>query len=277
MKNAATPSTTRSAEKSYGANGAAREAVGLGASWGWARFADPSFRSFFWLPGVRALCRSRRNFAKIREREIRNVRGDLGDPLRSQFQFGPELGDHVARMRVVNHLRDDAVRRKAGPCRARPARSSMAADQLAEAIVNGPHGLIDHARHGGRGLREFVHHQPEMPSGTIGPADSLQHGVDQFAKSLFGRSRAVERLLDDSVFRSADRMPEDFGVELQLVAEMIIDQRDVDAGAGADFADGRGLETGFGKDLAGGIEQFVARVIWRPRSTSPPAFYVSIG
>ena len=65
------------------------------------------------------------------------------------------------------------------------------ADQLAEAIVNRPHGLVDHARHGGSGLGEFVHHQPEMPAGAIGPANSLEHGVDQFAKSLFRRSRAA--------------------------------------------------------------------------------------
>jgi hypothetical protein len=32
-------------------------------------------------------------------------------------------------------------------------------------------------------------------------------------------------------------------------------------GAGADLADGRGLESGFGKDLARGVEQFGARVV----------------
>ncbi len=136
-----------------------------------------------------------------------------------------------------------------------------AADQLAETIVNRPHGLVDHARHRGSGLGEFVHHQPEVPSGTIGPADPQEHGVDQFAKSLLGRGRAAIALLDDSVSRRADRMPEDFGVQLQLVAEMVIHQRDVDAGASANLAYRRGLESGFGKDLSRGVEQLGTRVV----------------
>ena len=70
-----------------------------------------------------------------------------------------------------------------------------------------------------------------------------------------------DRLVDDSVSRSADRMPEDFGVQLQLVAEMVVHQRDVDAGAGANLAHGGGLESGFGEDLSRGIEQFGARVV----------------
>ncbi len=84
--------------------------------------------------------------------------------------------------------------------------------------------------------------------------------MDQFAKSLFGRGRAASRLLDDSVSRRADRMPEHFGVQLQLVAEMVVHQSDVDAGAGADLAHRRGLEAGFGKNLSGGVEQLGARV-----------------
>src|ERR1019366_2294518 len=100
-------------------------------------------------------------------------------------------------------------------------------DQLTEAVVNRPHGLVDHAGHRGSWLGEFVHHQLEVPSGAIGPAYSQEHGMDQFAKGRFWRGRAAERLVDDSVSRSPDRMPQDFGVQLQLVAEVIVHQRDV--------------------------------------------------
>ncbi len=101
----------------------------------------------------------------------------------------------------------------------------------------------------------------EVPARPIGSADPEEHGVDQFAKGRFRRGGAGEGPIDDSVFRSADGMPEDFGVEFQLVAEMVVDQSDVGAGAGADLADGGGLESGFGEDLTGGVEEFGARVL----------------
>ena len=198
--------------------------------------------------------------AKTRKGKIRNMRCDLRDPLRIQFQFGPDPRDHVARMRVVDHLSDDAVRRE--PDLVVVGRQiEHVADQFAETIVNRPHGLVDHARHCGSGLGEFVHHQPEVPSGTLGSADSQEHGVDQFAKSLLGTSRAADRLVDDSVSRRADRMPKDFGVQLQLVAEMVVHQCDVDAGARANLPYRRGLESGFGKYLPRGVQQLGACVL----------------
>ena len=56
-------------------------------------------------------------------------------------------------------------------------------------------------------------------------------------------------------------MPQDFGIELKLVAEVVVDERDIHPGAGADLTHGRGLIAEIGKNMAGGIEQFRARAI----------------
>ena len=73
------------------------------------------------------------------------------------------------------------------------------ADQHTEALINRPHGFVDHGRHGGRGLRKLVDHQPEMPARAIAPAHSLQHREYQLAKGLLWRRRASDRHLNDAV------------------------------------------------------------------------------
>src|SRR5580704_16745927 len=51
----------------------------------------------------------RGDFTKPGKGKIRDVRRDLLDPLGVQFEFGPDARNDMARMHVVDHLRDDAV------------------------------------------------------------------------------------------------------------------------------------------------------------------------
>ncbi len=135
------------------------------------------------------------------------------------------------------------------------------ADDLAEAVVERPHGFVNDRAQGRGGLSMFVDHQAEVPAGTIAAANPLQHGENELAKRLLGRGLALHGLLNNSIFGGADRIPEHFGIEFQLVAEVIIDERDIDAGAGADFADGRRLKAEIGKNLSGRIDQSGAGVV----------------
>src|SRR6185437_11786451 len=48
---------------------------------------------------------------------------------------------------------------------------------------------------------------------------------------------------------------EDGEIEAGFVAEMVVDGGDVGVGAGADFADGGGLEAVFGEDLTGSFDE----------------------
>src|SRR5579863_779173 len=84
--------------------------------WSWARSAFPrlafpwflgSFISSFPFPG-----RNRGAAAKASKGKLHNVVRDLLDPRGIQFQFGPESRDHVAPVRIVDHLSDHAVRRE---------------------------------------------------------------------------------------------------------------------------------------------------------------------
>ena len=141
----------------------------------------------------------------------------------------------------------------------------MAADHFTETVVERPHGFVYHRAQSWRGLRVLMDHQPEVPVGTIAAANPLQHGENELAKGLLGRGLAPDGLLKDSVFGRADRIPKDFGVEFQLVAEVVIDERHIDAGAGADFANGRGLEARIGKNLTCSVDQSRAGVVGERR------------
>ena len=59
-------------------------------------------------------------------------------------------------------------------------------------------------------------------------------------------------------------MTQHFGIERFLVAEMIVDRRDVRAGAPADLPHGCGAKSGLGEHRARRLQQLLARrVVWR--------------
>jgi hypothetical protein len=58
----------------------------------------------------------------------------------------------------------------------------------------------------------------------------------------------------------AEALAEDLCVEAELVAKVVADAGDIDAGAVGDFLDGGGLVTALREDLAGGGEEGLASI-----------------
>src|SRR5579883_1053843 len=90
---------------------------------------------------------------------------------------------------------------------------------------------------------------------------SRQDHTNKRAELLFRRG-AVRPVRHRHLLRPAlERMMQGGTVQLLLVAEVVIDGRDVGSRLLADFADGRSLEALLGEDAAGGFEESLLSII----------------
>lgn len=189
------------------------------------------------------------------EREIADVRGDGVEALGRHFEIGPEQFDDGAGVRVVDDLADDAVGAEARDVVIRRP-VEQAREDLAHGGVVGSDDFFDDAGQGVGGLRHFVNHDAEM-AGVSGARimHAEQHGGDEEAQGFFGSFGEGSGFAGFGIASAGGHgMAQDGEVEAGFIAEMVIDGGDVGSGAGADIADGRGLEAVFGEDFASGID-----------------------
>src|SRR5437773_1058908 len=114
-------------------------------------------------------------------------------------------------------------------------------------------------------MRELVGHQTETQVGAICAAHLLEHRSNRMPQLFFRRGVVVERLSNGFVLYGSDGLPEDFGVQAELVAEVIVNGGDVRARARAYLTDSRVIVADFGEDLSRGVKQLGASAIGRDR------------
>src|SRR5262245_4120229 len=94
-------------------------------------------------------------------------------------------------MWIMHYLSDDAVGTEPGLFVV-VGQDEDGADELAQPVVNWSNRLVDNARHCRRGLRQFVHYQPEPVIGMRVSADLSDHGLDHLPQDLLRRPLLVE-------------------------------------------------------------------------------------
>jgi hypothetical protein len=82
----------------------------------------------------------------------------------------------------------------------------------------------------------------------------LQKLAHEPAQLGFGRAARQRRIERGRVSRRAAGIPQDFFVEPQLVAKVVIHRREIDSGPRADVAHLGRLEAGLGEDVARGFQ-----------------------
>lgn len=190
------------------------------------------------------------------EREIADVRGDGVEALGRHFEIGPEQFDDRAGVRVVNDLANDAVGAETRDIGIRRL-VEQAREDLAHGGVVGADDFFDDAGQGFGGLRHFVNHNAEMAGAPgVGIVHAEQHGGDHEAQGFFGGFGEGGGVAGFGIACAGSHgVAQDGEVEAGFIAEMVVDGGDVGSRAGADVADGGGLEAVFGEDLASGIDE----------------------
>jgi hypothetical protein len=192
--------------------------------------------------------------------KVGDVISYLRDARRCHLQRRPKLSQDRARVRVVDYLSDDAD--SAEPrCLVVGRQSKYRADDLAKPAVHRPNRFVNDARQCGRRMREFVSHQTEAQVGAIGSAHLFEHRANGLSQNFFGLCVVVERLSNGFILHSAYGLPQDFGIQAELVAKMIIHCSDIRARASAYLADSRVVVAALGKDFACRFKHLGARPI----------------
>ena len=66
------------------------------------------------------------------------------------------------------------------------------ADRFAHPLINRPHPFVHHASHRRRGMREFVHHEANVPVGPRFLAQAHQPRPDHAANHVFGSTAGIQ-------------------------------------------------------------------------------------
>jgi hypothetical protein len=121
----------------------------------------------------------------------------------------------------------------------------------------------------GRGLRQLVGHQAHGPGRPVLADKSVAAAGARTRAAWLRECGPAER---DRTWRLRPRsgVPQDFVVEPQLVAEVIVHRGQIDSGARANVAHLGGLEAGLGEDMARGFRECGLR--WRRAAWIQTAF-----
>ena len=139
-------------------------------------------------------------------------------------------------MSVMNDLPDDALRAQLGPIVFR-RQSEDPAQQHAQPVVHRLKRLIHYSRDGGRRLGQLMQHQSHMQVAALPPPEHVvQHQPDDIPQQRLGLLILFEQFMDFShTLGIFHRAPQHFGVKLQLVAEMVVNQGEVNVSAATDL------------------------------------------
>ena len=172
-----------------------------------------------------------------------------------QVESGPQQADDRTAVDVVDDLADDAVGTETSGCVIGRQMENFR-DDAAQQVVARAHDFFDDVAESRRWLRDFMGHDANVPGGTVFGIHAAQDARNEKPESFFRGLRVDNGLLDDFALRGANGFAENFGIETELVAKVIIDGGDVGSGAGSDFTHGGGVKTDVGENFTGCGDEF---------------------